>query len=313
MKVTHEFSAIRDLDSPLSCAFGVFDGVHLGHREVILKAVEHARKHGGIAGVMTFDPFPLQVLAPDRAPQKILASISHKEKLLKELGVEFLLIIPFDRQIAQMGAEEFLEALYADGILAHISVGEDWKFGRGREGKLAFLRTYCEERGITLSATAPVIHEQERISSTRIRQAIRDGNLAGAAEMLGRNYTLYGRVVKGEQLGRQLGFPTANVDTLNELLPPHGVYVVRSQIRGREIYGVANLGVRPTVSGELKLSFEVHYFDLDEDLYDLELEVELGAFLRGEQKFKGIEELKAQITSDCQQARQLISSGSAWF
>lgn len=312
MILTRSVSDIASLAKPLHLAMGVFDGVHLGHQEVISAAVEEAKVRGELSGVLTFDPFPLQVLCPEKSPDKILASLAHKREILVELGVDFLLVIPFDHHFAQQTAREFLDQLIVGQRLTHISVGEDWKFGKGREGRLDFLKTYCEELGVMLSATAPIMHDGERISSTRIRQAVRDGSLMAASEMLGRPYSLFGKVVEGDRIGRTLGFPTANIDTQNELLPPHGVYVVRSELRGRCVHGVANLGNRPTIQGGLRRSFEVFFFDFSDDIYGEELEVELGQCLRNEKRFSGVEELKEQITRDCTLARRLITQNTAW-
>lgn len=309
---TQDISEIRSLSKPLHLAMGVFDGVHVGHREVIEQVVKAAKENGGLAGVLTFDPFPLQVIAPDRAPQKILASLAHKKALLEEMGVDLLLVIPFSMEFAKLSAEEFLDLLHGEGSLAQISVGEDWKFGKGREGKLDFLQHYCTARQIQLTATAPIMLEGERISSTRIRQAIRDGNLSSAQKMLGRNYSLYGQVEKGDQIGRTIGFPTANVNTRNELLPPDGVYAVKVKLGEELINGVANLGVRPTVTGENQRKFEVHLFDFDREIYGQELMVMLGQFIRGEQKFEGLDELKAQITADCAVAREAAQNVEIW-
>ncbi len=313
MIVSADISSLSELPRRVHLAMGVFDGVHKGHQEVIKKAVAEAKKNGELSGVLTFDPFPMQVLMPDRAPQRILATIKHKIQLLSDLGVEYLLVIPFDKDFARCTAKEFLDLISDSGKLAHISIGEDWKFGKGREGRLEFLKSYCQERQIALSAIAPIIHNQERISSTRIRQCVRDGNLRSAAEMLGRAYSLFGKVVKGDQLGTEIGFPTANIDTQNELLPPNGVYAVKSEHEGRLLTGVANLGVRPTVSGENRRCFEVHFFDFSDDLYDLELEVEIGMHIREEQKFSGLGELKSQIAKDCQSGQDLILAGNAWY
>jgi len=303
--VTHSLAELKELGKPLHLAMGVFDGVHLGHQEVIQRVIDEAHENDGIPGVLTFDPFPLQVLAPDRAPQKILANIAHKQKILECMGVECMVVIPFDHNFAKLSAEEFLDKVNQDGVLAQISIGEDWKFGKGREGKLDFVKAYCERNKISLTAIPPIIQDGERISSTRIRQAIRDGHLAAAKRMLGRDYSLYGTVVKGDQLGRQIGFPTANVDTQNELLPLNGVYAALTTIGDREVRGVANLGVRPTVSGESIRKLEVHLFDFNEDIYDQSVEVILGEYLRGEQKFNGLDELKVQIAVDCKLAQEV--------
>ena len=303
--VVQDLSELSQLTKPLHLAMGVFDGVHIGHQEVIAQVVTEAQAKGGIPAVLTFDPFPLQVLAPDRAPQKILANIAHKKSLLAAIGVEYLIVIPFDQKFANLRAGEFLDLIHQGGVLTQISIGEDWKFGKGREGSLLYVQNYCDQNDILLTAVPPVIRDGERISSTRIRQAIRDGNLTTAKQMLGRDYSLFGDIERGDQIGRTIGFPTANVDTKNELLPPNGVYAALSIVGSRKITGVANLGVRPTVTGENKRKFEVHLFDFDEDIYDEEIEVVLGEFIRGEQKFEGLEELKQQITNDCTQARSV--------
>ena len=303
VKVIQDLAELRELGSPLHLAMGVFDGVHLGHQEVVQRVIDESSSQEGLAGVLTFDPFPLQVLAPDRAPQKILANIDHKQKLLEAMGVECLVVIPFDHDFARLSAKEFLDMVHQGGVLAQISIGEDWKFGKGREGTLSFVQEYCDQNEILLTAVPPVIQDGERISSTRIRQAIRDGHLVAAKDLLGRDYSLYGTVVRGEQLGRRIGFPTANVDTKNEILPPDGVYACLAIIAGEEVAGVANLGVRPTVSGEAIRKLEVHLFDFDQEIYGQPVEVILGEFLRKEQKFTGVEELKVQIESDCQRAR----------
>ncbi len=299
MIVTHDLAHLATLERPLHLAMGVFDGVHRGHQVVIQEVIDAAGAARGIPAVLTFDPFPLQVLAPERAPQKILAHIDHKRALLEAMGVELMVVIPFDHAFAQLQAREFLALLNPVGGLAQLSVGEDWKFGRGREGKLSFLSEYCAEQGIQLSATPPVMADGERISSTRIRQAIRDGNLQTAQDMLGRPYTLSGPVVQGDQIGRTIGFPTANVDSKNEILPPMGVYAVRVQLGQESLRGVANLGVRPTVGGELAQRFEVHLFDFEREIYGAELTVEFVAFIRGEQKFDGLGALVEQIEKDC--------------
>ncbi len=308
MIVTHTLASIADLPTKLHLAMGVFDGVHIGHREVILRAVREAKEQGHLSGVLTFDPFPIQVLAPDRAPQRILANIDHKRELLAALGVDFMLVIPFDQEFAKYSAKGFLDDLTSSGHVTHISIGEDWKFGRGREGSLSYLKEYCQQSKILLSATAPIMHEGERISSTRIRQAVRDGSLEAANVMLGRPYSVFGQVIRGKQLGRTIGFPTANIDTQNELLPPYGVYLVRSHLHGEPVYGMANLGVRPSVDDGLAQTFEVHYFDFDQEIYEESVEVELLAYIRPEKKFENLDALKQQIKDDCQTGQSLIQN-----
>jgi riboflavin kinase / FMN adenylyltransferase len=301
------FTAIEDLAlvrGPHHLALGVFDGVHLGHQEVIGKALAARERDGGTCGVMTFDPYPIRVLAPEKAPRRLLASLDHKAEILGRMGVDFLLALHFDMERASQDAEEFVREIAAAGVKT-IAVGEDWRFGRGRQGDVAMLRGMAGKLGFELQALPPVMMDGERISSTRIRQAVRDGNIEAAARMLGRPYTVEGRIVEGRKLGRQLGFPTANVERGEEQFPPDGVWAVRVRTGTLALDGVANLGVRPTVDGEQRL-LEVHLFDFSGDLYGATLEVEFVSFLRPEQKFPSLEDLKAQIRRDAEQAMYIL-------
>jgi len=309
------FSTIADLEEvqePLHLAMGVFDGVHLGHQAVIRRAVEGAHGSGGMAAVLTLEPHPIQVLAPERAPRRILASLEHKERLLASLGVTALLVLRFDETMARQPAEEFADRLFSVGGLRQVVAGEDWKFGRERRGTMELLRILGEPRGVEVTAMPAVMLKGERISSTRLRQALREGNLKSASEMLGRSYTVMGTVVRGEGLGRKLGAPTANISVGGEQLPPDGVYAVTATIgeETKEHRGVANLGVRPTVDGERRL-LEVHLLDFDGDLYGNMVEVCFGMRLRKEQKFEGCEELKEQIQRDLEQVRELFEERKA--
>ncbi|MDP6207952.1 MAG: riboflavin kinase, partial [Roseibacillus sp.] len=234
------FSTIADLEEvqgPLHLAMGVFDGVHLGHQAVIGMAVEGARRSGGVAGVLTFEPHPIQILAPGQAPRRILVSWEHKERLLASFGVTVLLVLRFDETMARQSAEEFGERLFSVAALRQVVAGEDWKFGRERRGTMDLLRGLGEPHGVEVTAVPAVMLKGERISSTRLRQVLRDGNLQAASEMLGRSYTVMGTVVRGEQLGRKLGTPTANIMLGDEQLPPDGVYVVTATIgEGKETH-----------------------------------------------------------------------------
>lgn len=300
-------AALQELPQPLHLALGVFDGVHAGHRAVIGAARDSAQKHGGSHVVVTFEPHPIRFLAPDRAPRQLLATLDHKARILERMGVDALLALPFNEALAALSASEFLAMLCQGGSIASMAVGEDWRFGQGRSGDVAFLREAGDRLGFAVHALAPVMHEGERISSTRIRQAIRDGALAHATAMLGRDYSIVGEVVKGQQLGRTIGFPTANLALHEELLPPDGVWVVRAQCADSTWHGVANLGLRPTVDGSKRV-FEVHLFDTQPDLYGKTLEVTFLHFLRSEQKFAGLDALQQQIHIDACQARDWLSA-----
>ncbi len=312
MKRLSTIAELEEVQGPLHLAMGVFDGVHLGHQAVIGTAVEGARGSGGVAGVLTLEPHPIQILAPGQAPRRILVSLEHKERLLASLGVTVLLVLRFDETMARQSAEEFGEHLFSVAALRQMVAGEDWKFGRERRGTIDLLRRLGEPHGVEVTAVPAVMLKGERVSSTRLRRALRDGNLQAASEMLGRSYTVMGTVVRGEQLGRKLGAPTANIMLGDEQLPPDGVYVVTATIgEGKETHrGVANLGVRPTVNGERRL-LEVHLLDFEGDLYEAGVEVCFGLRLRSEKKFKDREELREQIRRDLKEARELFKESKA--
>lgn len=288
---------------PFHLALGVFDGVHIGHQEVIRRVVEAAETKGGTAGVLTFDPHPIRVIAAAKAPAALLETLEHKARITRGLGAPLFVALPFDAAMAALSAGDFMERLLAAPV-GTLAVGEDWRFGRGRHGDIAFLRELAVARGFSLEAVPPVMWDGERISSSRIRQAIRDGNLDAAAAMLGRRHAVSGTVVQGRQLGRQLGFPTANLATGDLQLPPNGVWSVRVRLPdGSHGAGVANLGNRPTVGDGLERSLEIHLIDFAGDLYGESLEAELISFVRGERKFESIEALREQIGRDVAQVR----------
>ena len=297
---------LNRMTMPLHLALGVFDGVHLGHQAVIAAARQRAGALGGSCGVVTFDPHPIRVLAPERAPRQLLASLEHKARLLGRLDMAFLLALEFNRALAEMSAEDFLQWLVCETNIATLAVGEDWRFGKARQGDVALLRQAGAARGFEVVSVAPVMHDGERISSTRIRQTIRDGAMNRAAEMLGRSYSVEGVVAEGRQLGRTLGFPTANVVLGEEQLPPDGVWAVRGFLEEQSWNGVANLGNRPTVDGA-NHTLEVHLFNYSGDLYGRRLEVEFVHHLRDERKFASLDELRAQITVDSEMARRFFS------
>jgi riboflavin kinase / FMN adenylyltransferase len=293
------------LEVPLHLALGVFDGVHVGHQAVIARAVNAATRDGGLAGLLTFDPHPIRVIAPQKAPSSLLETLEHKARVVADLGVQLFVPLHFDLEMAKMPASEFIAKLTAAPVRT-IAVGEDWRFGHHRSGDVTFLENEAARRGFRLEAVAPVMHDGDRISSTRIRQAIRDGNLQDAEDMLGRAYTVAGTVVEGRKLGRTIGFPTANLATGEAQLPPDGVWAVQVFLSGnRTLAGVANLGHRPTVNGDARL-LEVHLLDFLEDLYGESIEVRFQKHLRPEAKFHSIDALRAQIQRDAEEARQVL-------
>ena len=297
MLIRRQLEDLPILGAPLHLALGVFDGVHLGHQAVIERAVQAATRHGGLAGVLTFDPHPIRVIAPAKAPSPLLETLEHKALVMGKLGVQLLIPLHFDKELAMLEASEFIAKLVSAPVRT-IAVGDDWRFGHHRSGDTMLLQRESTARGFQLESVAPVMHDGERISSTRIRQAIRDGNLASAEQMLGRPFTVIGKVVAGKKLGRTIGFPTANLTTCDAQLPPDGVWVVHTRLPGgSSVGGVANIGVCPTVSGTTR-TLEVHLLDFEGDLYGQEIEVQFICHLRSEVKFPSIESLRAQIQLD---------------
>lgn len=306
--VLHSITDLAGIPGPLYLAIGVFDGVHLGHQAVLGRALADARAAQGTAVAVTFDPHPLRILRPDAAP-RLLTSTAHKLKLIRTLGIAHQLVIPFDRDFAGTPPEEFIRALAAASRpLSEICVGHEWSFGKARAGNLALLERMGHELGFDEVGVPAVTIDGEIVSSTLVRRAVESGQLDRAARLLGREFTILGTVVRGAQMGRKLGFPTANLAAHNEQFPPNGVYAVTT-LRGRERHnGVANIGVRPTLtnsSGERLL--EVHFFDFTGELYGEDVEVSFTRFLRPERKFSGLDALQAQIAADVNTARAIFA------
>lgn len=295
---------LKAIPGPVFLAIGVFDGVHLGHRAVIARALADAKAAGGSAAVVTFDPHPAKILRPDKAP-RLLTSTPHKLRIIHSLGVEHVLVVPFTAEFAATEPENFVRALAAACSLREVCVGHEWAFGKNRAGNLALLDRLGHELGFDEVGVPAVEADGEVVSSTVIRAAIEQGDLAKAGRLLGRPYSILGTVKRGDQIGRQLGFPTANLAAHNEQFPPNGVYAVEVEIAGRTVRGAANIGVRPTIehaSGERLL--EVHLLDFSGDLYDADLEVVFRRFLRAEKKFPSLDALREQIAADAREARE---------
>lgn len=307
LEVLTGIGQLARIEGPLYLAIGVFDGVHLGHRAVIERAVRDARAGQGTPVVVTFDPHPLRVLRPQNAP-RLLTSTAHKLLLIRGLGVRHLLVIPFTAAFAATEPADFIRELAAAGRpLREICVGHQWSFGKGRAGNLELLRQLGDGLGFEEVGVPAVEMDGQIVSSTLIRQAVEAGELEKAARLLGRDYTILGTVVRGRELGRTIGFPTANVAAHNEQFPPDGVYAVEACIAGRAFGGVANIGFRPTVEpGGSERRLEVHLFDFDRDIYGAEVEVRFVRFLRPEQKFDGLAQLQAQIKEDAAAARRIL-------
>src|SRR5947209_11219953 len=305
METVRSISELSKLRGPLFLAIGVFDGMHLGHQAVISTSAEHARSVNGTPVVVTFDPHPEKVLRPQAAPH-LLTATQHKIGLIRDLGVEHLLIITFDKQFAATEPEDFVAQLVNHSKpLREICVGHEWSFGKNRRGNLDLLKGLGAKSSFDVVGIPPVKMNGAVVSSTAIRQAIEKGDLAKAAEMLGREYTILGTVTRGDNLGKKIGFPTANLSAHSEQFPPNGVYAAEAWIDGELYRGVVNLGIRPTVGGgKSERVLEIHLFDFDRDIYGQDVEVRFLKFLRPEKKFESLDALVQQIRQDVEQARQ---------
>lgn len=280
-------------------AIGVFDGVHLGHQQIIRQTVADARGHDALALVVTFDRHPNAVVAPDRVPPQIF-SRSQKFRAVEALGADALLEIHFDRVFSEKSGELFIRELaHALGRIHSICVGADFVFGHRRSGDVGLLKKLGAELGFQVHGLAAVSLDGHVVSSTRIREMIRGGNFDAASQMLGRPYAICGCVVEGDQLGQKLGFPTANLDAANLILPPPGVYSAITQLNGQSYRVALNIGLRPTVAvTKPQLRVEAHLLDFSGQLYGVELELEIGVKLRDERRFDSFAELREQIVRD---------------
>ncbi len=311
MRVFRTIANLSEIAEPLHLAIGVFDGVHLGHAAVIRAALDGAEKSGGLAMLATFDPHPIRVLRPDDAP-RILTHTAHKLRRVEQLGINHALVVEFDDAFARKSGARFIRELHAAAPdLRQVCVGRGWKFGHQRSGDFALLDRLGKELGFEPTGVDAVQIGGKPVSSTEIRELVREGNLDGAAELLGAPYSLMGTVVKGDQLGRTLGFPTANLAVRSEQLPPSGVYAVNVLLGGEFYPGVANLGTRPTIAEKNEQRrLEVHVLDYPGgDFYGEEVEIVFCRFLRAECKFSGPVELSAQIRKDVSHAREVLNAG----
>jgi len=302
---------------------GTFDGLHLGHQAVIRKLVERSQRSLTKSIVLTFKPHPQEVLTPQLPPQ-LLTTISEKEVILKKLGIDVLAILDFDNNLAQMKPEEFVQEFLVNRLrIGEVVIGYNFSFGQGRRGGVACLQELGKRFGFLVDVVPPIEVEGLPVSSTRIRTAIKRGDLILALKLLGRPYSLRGLVVEGEKRGRLLSYPTANLrlESKRKLIPKEGVYAVKVEVDAREWGGMMNIGRRPTFGSEKRagdsqsfdLSLEVHLFDFKGELYGKEIIVHFLHWLREEVQFGAEEELKRQLTKDEEKVRDLIGDGFQFY
>jgi riboflavin kinase/FMN adenylyltransferase len=299
MRVIHAANELKPASRKVCLAIGFFDGVHLGHQQIIRQTLTDARRHEAIALVITFDRHPNAVVAPHRLPP-LIYSLPQKLRAIASLGADRLLLIHFDKAFSEQTGEDFIRALARDsGHVQSLCVGTNFLFGHKRTGNVDLLKQLGGELKFAVHGLAAVALDGKAVSSTRIRETIRLGDLDAASQMLGRAYSLAGTVVRGDGLGHQLGFPTANLDTAGLALPPNGVYAVHAEVRGKRQRAVLNIGHRPTLQNPApQLRVEAHLIDFTGELSGQELEVTFVEKLRPEKKFPSLADLRAQIARD---------------
>lgn len=308
MQIIQDATKLANPQRNVCVAVGVFDGVHLGHQQVIRRTIADARQHSALAVAITFDRHPSTVIAPERTPP-LIYSLPQKLRAIGSLGVDAILLIRFDLAFSQQSGDVFIRGLVRDfGHIHSICVGSNFTFGNKRSGNVPLLKTLGQELKFIVHGLAAVSLDGKTVSSTRIRDTLRDGNLDPASQMLGRPYSVAGRVIQGDKLGRQLGYPTANLDVRLLALPPNAVYAVQAEVSGKTYEAVLNIGYRPTLQHpEPQLRAEVHLLDFTGDIYGQEIELTFVEKLRAEQKFASIDALKAQIGHDIVRARAVFA------
>jgi len=283
---------------------GNFDGVHLGHQAVLAALKARAEQHGLPSLLITFEPQPLEYFRPEQAPAR-LTRPREKLELLREAGVERVLLLRFDQDLAMMEAEDFIREILVDGLgVRHLYVGDDFRFGKGRAGDFELLREQGEDHGFVVENLETISDKCGRISSTRIREALASGDLETATCCLGRGYRMSGKVEHGQKKGRTIGFPTMNVGTARLRSPVHGVFAVFVEgLDAQPLAGVASIGNRPIVKGDDRFVLEVHLFDFDREVYGEQVSVHFIERLREERNYESFDALREQILRDAEQAR----------
>jgi riboflavin kinase / FMN adenylyltransferase len=299
MNVYYGIQEFKKLENAVVTS-GTFDGVHLGHQKIIHRLNEVAKLTDGKSVVISFYPHPRSVISTDNQTVKILSTLDEKIELLEKSGVNHLLIIPLTREFSELSSEEFIQKILIQTIgTKTLVIGYDHRFGKNREGGFDYLKLNKDKYGFEIEEISRQDIENVVVSSSKIRKALQEGDVPSADHFLGRNYSLSGVIVKGKQLGRTIGFPTANIQVreIAKLIPSDGVYAVKVYYKEEAFGGMLNIGNRPTVDGTYQ-TVEVNIFDFDQEIYGENLTVEFLQKIRNEQKFNGLEELKAQIARD---------------
>ena len=307
MKVYHSIEDFKTLNKAVVTS-GTFDGVHQGHKTILKRLVDTAKKMEGESVVITFWPHPRLIVSPEADGLKLLSTLEEKIDLLEQEGVNHLLILPFTRKFSEMSSERFVNSILIEGIgTKAMVIGYDHRFGKNREGGFDYLKANAQRFKIDIYEIPRQEIDNLTISSTKIREAISLGKIEQANDLLGRPYSFSGLVKKGRQIGRTIGFPTANVhtDKTYKLIPAKGVYAVKVELRNKHFNGIMNVGSRPTVEG-IGITQEVHIFNFNDDIYGEVLKVDIYHFIRAEKKFDQIANLIYQIQVDIEKAKVLL-------
>ena len=308
MRTLTDARKLHPSNGKVCCAIGMFDGVHLGHQQVIRQAVSDAHQLETTSLCITFDQHPTKVVSPETAPL-LIQNQRQRLDAIKTLGIEATLLLPFDEAMSKISGEKFIRGLFVDlGHISSICVGSNFAFGHQRSGNLEVLKQLGHELNFTTHGIASVSLDEQTVSSTRIREAISHGHLDAAGQMMGREYALSGIVIPGDQQGRQLGFPTANLNVKGLCTPPNGVYAAHAEVNGKSFRAAVNIGLRPTLNNpHPSLHVEAHILDFAEDIYGQFCTLNFIGKLRDEQDFGTIDDLKAQIEKDVIQTQYLFT------
>ena len=308
MKIFQGFEALENINNPV-LTIGTFDGVHLGHHKIIKRLNFEAEKIGGESVLFTFNPHPRIVLYPENHGLKLIQTQAEKNDKLRRYGLDNIIVHPFTKEFSRLSAIEFVRDYLVNKLhVKKLVIGYDHQFGKNREGNLKFLLDVCDTYDFQVLEIDAEEIDEVNISSTKIRKAIKKGDIKLAQRYLGEPFELHGKIIEGQSLGRQIGFPTANLDleSVIKLIPSPGVYAVNVRVEDKIHNGIANMGIRPTVGGTSPV-LEVHIFNFSKDIYAKRIEVEFFKKIREEKKFKSIDLLKLQIQKDIEQAKKLLS------
>ena len=312
MKIYHNINNFEAKNPVVT--IGTFDGVHLGHQKVIARLKEFARKHHGESVIFTFHPHPRLVTAPNEGNLRLLTTIEEKKQLFEKSGIDHLIVYPFTKTFSELSYSSFVKNILVDKLKTRcLVVGYDHRFGKNREGSFEYLKECAKSYNFKIEKLDALLIDEAHVSSTRIRNALEDGDVEQANKFLGYRFTLHGTVVEGQRVGRKMGFPTANIEASDphKLIPGYGVYAVEIILSGEKYGGMLNIGTRPTFNNNAdNRSIEVHIFNFSGDIYNKEITLIFEAKIRNEKKFSGPEALVEQLKKDKETALEILSGGS---